>query len=147
MFRLAVLATAAALQPPPDRWATRGPPMDLVEPKALSRFVTQRSVQQQLYYFSLTADGTSHDYLAWRTPGWVTVPLKCNVPSPRDAVLPLTTPTAPTSACGCLPEGRWYTQAVSVSVPSMFSVSGALPAERERDGKLELVTGYDRGGQ
>ena len=38
--------------------------MDLVEPKALSRFVTQRSVQQQLYYFSLTADGTSHDYLA-----------------------------------------------------------------------------------
>ena len=61
---LATALTAAALQPPPDRWATRGPPMDLVEPKALSRFVTQRSVQQQLYYFSLTADGTSHDYLA-----------------------------------------------------------------------------------
>ena len=61
---LASALTAAALQPPPDRWATRGPPMDLVEPKALSRFVTQRSVQQQLYYFSLTADGTSHDYLA-----------------------------------------------------------------------------------
>ena len=35
------------------------------EPKALSRFVTQRSVQQQLYYFS-AADGTSHDYLAER---------------------------------------------------------------------------------
>ena len=61
---LASALTAAALQPPPDRWAKRGPPPDLVEPKALSRFVTQRSVQQQLYYFSLTADGTSHDYLA-----------------------------------------------------------------------------------
>ena len=61
---LTILAAAGALQPPPDRWAPRGPAADRVEPKALSRFLTQRAVQQQLYYFALGQDRTSHAYLA-----------------------------------------------------------------------------------
>ena len=50
----ATVATVHALSYPPD----------LVKPAALSRFVTQRAVQQQLYYFELNMDETSGDYLA-----------------------------------------------------------------------------------
>ena len=54
----ATVATVHALSSRPPY------PPDLVKPAALSRFVTQRAVQQQLYYFELNMDETSGDYLA-----------------------------------------------------------------------------------
>jgi len=56
--------SARALLPPPARWVDKPPPSDLIKPAQLSCFLTQRCVQQQLYYYSLNADGTTHDYLA-----------------------------------------------------------------------------------
>ena len=54
----------SALVVAPAAVVSLAPPGDLVTPPALGRFVTQRAVQQQLYYFDMMGDETSGDFLA-----------------------------------------------------------------------------------